>query len=79
MGILAAEAVGEFVGQRLADHVSPGVQQPSHGWRSGFRWRMRVQPGWAAEPRPAAGDIKDILGRKCETGQGPVPEPFSAA
>ena len=72
MEILAVQAIGELVGDGLADEIGAGSQKPVD--RRGIRGRRRMggEPVGIAAARDMARDVVDVLGGKAKSPQGPL-------
>ena len=64
--VLAGEAVGELVGQRLPRHAGTGLEQPSHDEGGLLGGRVGAQPVGIAEPGNVIGDVKHVFGGEHE-------------
>ena len=69
MDIFAGQTVGHFIGERLAHHAGPGIQQALHRRRRDIGRRMGLEPGGIAEPGAGSGNIEDILDAERQAGK----------
>ena len=72
VAVLAGQAVGQLVGQCLADHARAGIEELLDSDRRLACRRMAAQPVGMPEAGPVAGNMKQILGAEREAGQGAV-------
>src|SRR3546814_11590669 len=66
--VLAVQAVGQFVGDRLADQLGAGREQRLDRRRMARCRRMAPGPVRVAAAGDEAGDVEDVLGGEGETG-----------
>ena len=74
--VLAVQAVGQLVGDGLADHGGTGIEQALNGRCRCGRRCVRARPIGIAAAGHVTGDIEYVLGREAETRQGPAVRPL---
>src|SRR3546814_8984038 len=67
--VLAVQAVGQFVGDRLADQLGAGREQRLDRRRMARCRRMAPGPVRVAAAGDEAGAVEDVLGGEGETGE----------
>src|SRR3546814_15196194 len=67
--VLTVEAVGQLVGDRLADQLGAGSEQRLHRRRMTRRRRVAQRPVVVAAAGDEDGDVEDVLGGEAEAGQ----------
>jgi hypothetical protein len=70
--VLSREAPGQFVGVGLTDEMRTRVEQALNCRRRTHRRAVGAQPIGAAESRPMARDVVDVLDSKGESPKRPV-------
>src|SRR5215831_18089324 len=60
MEVLAVQAIGQLIGDGLADQIGTGRQQALDRGRGGGGWWMGGEPVWIAAAGHMAGNIEDV-------------------
>ena len=71
MGVLAHQAIGQFIGVGLAGEIGTGIQQTFEGGRRRLGGRMAGEPIGIAASRLVPGDVEHVLGAEIEAAERP--------